>query len=248
MCLPHKFNNCQSIDDCQTDACCSDAFGLLTHENKICLPNRFCSAHRATGESCLNDLMCVSNYCSGEGKCDNKEDVSEISNKSLNKTASVLKRKIEIKARTKRNVQAFSYSTRQYCSDYKTYYYSYSFYCPSEIDDFINSISSLYYTAPSSSYSSSSSSKYSYSQYCSSYSTYYYSKSYYCPSSSSSSLSIGVTGLNNAAKTAGNIVGAIIGTIVGVIVLIVSIIIICCCCCKKKQQMINVPPPAKPSQ
>ena len=40
--------------------------------------------------------MCVSNYCSAEAKCDNKEDVTENSDKSLNKTANILKRKFEI--------------------------------------------------------------------------------------------------------------------------------------------------------
>lgn len=183
--------------------------------------------------------MCVSNYCSAEAKCDNKEDVTENSDKSLNKTANILKRKIEIKSRTKRNMQSLSYYYAQYCSDYKTYYYSYSFYCPSELDDLLSSLGSLYYTPPSSSYySSSSGSKYSSSQYCKLYSTYYYSKSYYCPSSSSSSssLSIGVSGLTYAASTPGNVIGAIIGVIAGVITLIVSIIIICCCCCKNKQK------------
>ncbi len=69
VCLPYKIQKCGTVDECQTDACCSNAYGFLEENNKICLPSRFCNVQRAEGESCLTDNMCASNRCSSDGKC-----------------------------------------------------------------------------------------------------------------------------------------------------------------------------------
>jgi len=69
ICLPYKMQKCDSVEHCQTGACCSNAYGLLDENSKVCLPSRFCNVQRAEGESCLTDKMCASNRCSHDGEC-----------------------------------------------------------------------------------------------------------------------------------------------------------------------------------
>ena len=67
VCLTHKIQKCKSVDQCQTDACCSNIYGLLDENNKVCLPSRFCNVQRKEGESCLTDSMCASKRCLNDG-------------------------------------------------------------------------------------------------------------------------------------------------------------------------------------
>jgi hypothetical protein len=135
-----------------------------------------------------------------------------------------------------RQLQSTTYSTKQYCSDYKAYYYSYDYWCPTGINDLFSSLDSFATSI------SSSTTTYSTAQYCSTYKTYYYTKSYTCPSSislssltsSTNDLFKGINSFESAASSAKSIIGAIIGGVVGGIVLIIILIVVCCCCCCKK--------------
>ena len=63
-----------------------------------------------------------------------------------------------------------TYSSAQYCPSTRTYYYSYSFYCAPTVTSTIGSITSAVTSATT----------YSSAQYCSYTKSYYYSKAFIC--------------------------------------------------------------------
>ena len=144
LCLPYPIQRCNSVEQCQTDACCSNVFGLLEENNKICLPSTLCNSNRRETETCLTDRMCDSNYCWTDGSC-LLMTVAQKLNLAKNKESSGIHRRgfVEGSKTEKRNLQSFStYSYAQYCSATKATYYSYSYYCSSDFSDLSTSISS----------------------------------------------------------------------------------------------------------
>ena len=69
MCLPAKNTYlCASDDDCKSEdeknLRCSNLYGLLNENSRICLPFNASERLRKAGETCLVDKMCASNRCS----------------------------------------------------------------------------------------------------------------------------------------------------------------------------------------
>ena len=71
LCLPHMaIKSCEADKECSNTSRCSNIYGLLKDDEKICIPSILANIKREIGEKCLSDAMCSSSQCSEHHKCE----------------------------------------------------------------------------------------------------------------------------------------------------------------------------------